>query len=157
HPELGRTGRSLLGQEQAEFFARARAAGARGLYAPAMEVHHHVPAGRLTKDYYRRWWFWKGISRARVDAMHHRTELGLDLRTVPYIARAPRLSWGGLARSGLRLAAATARRDPREAARHEMHCVYSVGYVKACWTHQSASRLTAPPLKPRQETASVSR
>src|SRR5688500_9879816 len=46
HPELGRRGQSLLGQEQAEFFARARAFGAFGRYVPEMEVHHHVPAAR---------------------------------------------------------------------------------------------------------------
>ena len=33
-PALGRTGTSLLGQEQAEFFCRSRAIGARGLYSP---------------------------------------------------------------------------------------------------------------------------
>lgn len=156
HPELGRKGRSLLGQEQAEFFARARAAAARGGYVPAMEVHHHVPASRLTKRYYRRWWFWKGVSRARVDAMHHRTELGLDLRAVPYVARVPRFVFGGLARALLRYGAAQVRRDAREAARHEMHCAYALGYMKACWA-PPASYPAAPPLKPRQETATVSR
>lgn len=156
HPELGRRGRSLLGQEQAEFFARGRASGARGRYVPAMEVHHHVPAARLTKQYFRRWWFWKGVSRARVDAMHHRTELGLDLDRVPYVARVPRFVWGGLARATLRCAAALVVRDARDAARYEMHCAYSLGYVRACWRRE-ASCPAAPPLRPRQETASVSR
>ena len=44
----------------------------------------------------------------------------------------------------------------REVARHEMHCAYALGYVKACWAPQ-ASYPAAPPLKPRQETATVSR
>src|SRR6185295_12354154 len=57
---LGRTARRLLGQEVPEFLARARAAGARGLYQPDMIVDHHVPASRLTKSYFRRWWFGKG-------------------------------------------------------------------------------------------------
>ena len=59
-PELGRRGRSLLGQEQAEFFCRSRAVDARGMYEPAMEVHHHVPAIRLTRDYFYRWWYLEG-------------------------------------------------------------------------------------------------
>src|SRR5207248_5317763 len=59
-PRLGRTGRSLLGQEQAEFFCRSRAAGARGRYVPEMVLYHHVPASRLNKSYFRRWWFWEG-------------------------------------------------------------------------------------------------
>jgi len=63
--DLGRRGRSLLGQEQAEFFARTRAAGARGLYVPTMKVWHHVPAERLRRRYFIRWWYWKGIAHAR--------------------------------------------------------------------------------------------
>ena len=43
-PDLGRNGKALLGQEQAEFFYRSRAAGARGLYVPAMVLDHVVPA-----------------------------------------------------------------------------------------------------------------
>ena len=156
HPELGRRGRSLLGQEQAEFFARGRAFGARGGYVPAMDVHHHVPASRLTKQYFRRWWFWKGVSRARVDAMHHRTELGLDLHQVPYVARVPRFIWGVMARGAFRCAAAALSRDPRNVARYEMHCAYALGYVRACW-RRDASCPAVPPLRSRQETASVSR
>jgi glycosyltransferase involved in cell wall biosynthesis len=156
HPDLGRRGGSLLGQEQAEFFARGRAFGARGCYVPAMEVHHHVPAARLTKRYFRRWWYWKGVSRARVDAMHHRTELGLDLDRVPYVARVPRFIWGVLARSALQCVAAAISRDVRDVTRYEMHCAYALGYVRACWSRE-ASCPAVPPLPPRQETASVSR
>lgn len=133
HPGLGRRGRSLLGQEQAEFFARARAHGGRGLYVPGMLVHHHVPAARLTKRYFRRWWYWKGVARAHVDAMHQRTELGLDLRSVPYVARTPRFIWGILPRAAARWASAMLARDPRGAARHEMQCAYALGYIRACW------------------------
>ena len=78
-PDLGRNGRSLLGQEQAEFFYRSRQAGARGLYVPEMVLDHVVPASRLTWSYFWRWWFWKGVSHARVHRLHGRTELGIDL------------------------------------------------------------------------------
>jgi GT2 family glycosyltransferase len=156
HPELGRKGRSLLGQEQAEFFARARQHGARGRYVPAMLVHHHVPAQRLTTRYFRRWWFWKGVSRARVDAMHQRTELGLDLTQVPYVARVPRFIWGVMARGMVHLAGAALTGDARNAVRYQTQCAYAVGYVRACWRREAA-RLAAPRLRPRHETASVSR
>ena len=63
--DLGRRGRSLLGQEQAEFFARSRAAGARGRYLPGMVVYHQVPPERLRRRYFIRWWYWKGIAHAR--------------------------------------------------------------------------------------------
>lgn len=162
HTGLGRRGGSLLGQEQAEFFARSRAAGARGLYVPAMELHHHVPRERLTKRYFRRWWFWKGLARARVDAMHGRTELGLDLSRVPRIARVPRFVWGSLPRAAARWAAATVRGDQQAAARHEMACCYAAGYVRACWMRGPLEPLRVvpggpAPLPAGQEPASVSR
>lgn len=158
HPELGRRGSSLLGQEQAEFFARARAAGARGRYAPRMEVHHQVPAERLTKEYFRRWWYWKGVSRAIVDAMHGQTELGLHLDTVPYVARVPRFVWGLMVRSAGQAAVARLNRNERSWMRHQMHCAYAVGYVRSCWARRS---LPAPVPRPAsaqgQETPSLSR
>jgi glycosyltransferase involved in cell wall biosynthesis len=132
HPALGRTGKSLLGQEQAEFFSRARASGARGLYVPGMRVRHHVPASRLTARYFLRWWFWKGVSRARVDAMHGRTELGIDLSTVPRIAGVPRYVWGQIPRSAFRALFDAVRGRRMDAMRHAMHVVYCLGYIRAC-------------------------
>lgn len=156
HPDLGRRGNSLLGQEQAEFFARARAFGARGGYSPRMEVHHHVPAERLTRQYFRRWWYWKGVTRSHVDAMHGETELGLELKSVPYVAAVPRFVWGLIARAAVRAVVARVAGNERAWMRHSMTCAYGVGYVRGCW-----SRRTTParplPLPTQQEEASVSR
>ncbi len=154
--ELGRRGRSLLGQEQAEFFARGRSFGARGLYAPAMDLHHHVPRERLTKRYFRRWWFWKGVSRARVDAMHQQTELGLDLRSVPVLLHVPRFVWGLLLRAAVGWLGAAASRDRVTAARREMQCAYAIGYVRACWSRHARQR-REDKVSSRQEPASLSR
>jgi glycosyltransferase involved in cell wall biosynthesis len=147
HPELGRTGRSLLGQEQAEFFSRTRARGIRGMYLPEMRVAHHVPASRLTKQYFRRWWFWKGLSRARVDAIHHATELGLDLRRVPRLARVPRYVWGQIPREILGWLRARIGGRPLDAMRHAMRVAYCLGYIRACWSRRALApvkSLTAP-------------
>ena len=133
HPELGRRGKSLLGQEQAEFFSRARAGGVRGRYVPAMKVRHHVPASRVTLTYFLRWWFWKGISRARVDFIHGRTELGIDLRDVPHFMRVPRYVWGQVPRSIASGVLALLRGHRQDVMRHAMHLVYSIGYIRACW------------------------
>lgn len=155
HPELGRRGRSLLGQEQAEFFSRARAVQAKGVYVPGMEVHHHVPAARLTKSYFRRWWYWKGVSRARVDAMHQRTELGLDLSTVQYVAGVPRFVWGQIPRAAASWMMDIVSLNRQAAARHEMECAYLLGYVRAC--RRPASTAAPPSPRPRPERASLSR
>ena len=107
--DLGRRGRSLLGQEQAEFFSRTRALGARGAFVPEMRVWHHVPPDRLRKRYFVRWWFWKGIGHARWHAISGRTEYGLDLAGVPRLAGIPRFVFGESGRALLRAMIALVR------------------------------------------------
>jgi glycosyltransferase involved in cell wall biosynthesis len=61
---LGRKIGTLRNQAQREWHLRARAQGARGFYLPDMIVHHLVNPERLRKQYFRRWLYWHGISRA---------------------------------------------------------------------------------------------
>lgn len=141
HTSLGRSGTSLLGQEQAEFFFRTRAAGARGLYVPRMELRHHVPASRMTRSYYWRWWYWKGIARARMQDLHPISELGVDLRTVPHLARIPRFMWGAAMRHAAGWTAAAWRCDVVGRAERETSIAYFAGYLRGRWT--GAVRLDA--------------
>src|SRR5688572_23379325 len=60
---VGRKAGTLLGQEVREWGLRARAAGLTGFYAPDMVIHHVISPDRLTKRYFRRWFYWHGISR----------------------------------------------------------------------------------------------
>jgi glycosyltransferase involved in cell wall biosynthesis len=129
-PSLGRTGNSLLGQEQAEFFCRSRAIGARGLYVPEMSLHHHVPAKRLTPAYFRRWWFWKGISKRRLERRHPVTELGVDLSRVPKVAGIPRYMFGSALRDAVGWLSAVASGNPANRMRHEMMLCYFAGYLR---------------------------
>ena len=128
-PSLGRNGNSLLGQEQAEFFCRSRIVGARGVYVPQASLQHHVPARRLTREYFLRWWYWKGVSKARLEQRHPVTEMGIDLSRVPTIARVPRFMVGSAVRDlgGIVLAALTANRV--EAMRRAAMLCYFAGYV----------------------------
>jgi glycosyltransferase involved in cell wall biosynthesis len=130
-PALGRRGQSLLGQEQAEFFCRSRAISARGLYVPTMSLRHHVPARRLTRAYFREWWYWKGVSRARLEQHHVVTELGLDLSTVPRIAGVPRFMFGSAVRSLMSWMLALVTFDGIGRMRHEVMLYYFFGYVNA--------------------------
>jgi glycosyltransferase involved in cell wall biosynthesis len=129
-PDLGRRGNSLLGQEQAEFFCRSRAAGARGLYVPAMAVQHHVPVKRLTRDYFRRWWFWKGVAKSRLEHRHPITEMGVNLSSVTKLLKVPRFMFGSALRDlgGWLRALVTA--NATERARREMMLCYFAGYLK---------------------------
>jgi glucosyl-dolichyl phosphate glucuronosyltransferase len=138
-PDLGRSGASLLGQEQAEFFYRSRQAGARGLYVPEMVLDHEVAASRLTFDYFRRWWYWKGVSHSRLHRIHGRTELELELSRVPHTAGLPRFILRSLLRhlAGTALGALTLDRSRMV---HEfLKVAYAVGYIRE--HRRSAGRL----------------
>jgi glycosyltransferase involved in cell wall biosynthesis len=145
-PDLGRNGKSLLGQEQAEFFYRSRAARARGLYVPAMVLEHIVPASRLTRSYFRRWWYWKGVSHARLHRIHSRTELGLDLNKVPRIAGVPRFLFSNALSHVAGWLRALITRQPERRAEHFLMLAYTLGYVRECRSSvaRAPSALQAP-------------
>lgn len=66
--DLGRTpGTKLLSCEDDDMFARLLGSGARGYYRPDLIIHHYVPPERLTKRYFRRWCFWRGVSLGVLD------------------------------------------------------------------------------------------
>jgi glucosyl-dolichyl phosphate glucuronosyltransferase len=130
--DLGRSnGPRLMGQEVPELLARARMAQLHGVYVPEMRVHHHIPAARLTKRYYRRWWMGKGYSKAILDAGQPVTEKGLDLRTVPHLGALPRFMVSDAVRDVFVLMKALLTGDARETARREMRLAYLAGYVRA--------------------------
>lgn len=128
---LGRTGSStqLLGQEVPEFLARSRRAGARGMYMPAMTVQHHVPARRLTKEYFRRWWYGKGLSRAELDRIQPITELGVDLSAARHIGGIPAFMLRTAAADAIGWLASSLRFDAAERFRREVMLCYFAGYL----------------------------
>lgn len=129
HTGLERKGTSLMGQGQAEFFFRTRSAGACGLYVPGMRMRHHVPAVRLTREYYRRWWYWKGVARARMQDLHPVWEDGVDIRRVPRFAGLPRFLWGGAVRDARDWVGAALRHDRAVVAEREMRLAFFAGYL----------------------------
>jgi glycosyltransferase involved in cell wall biosynthesis len=144
--DLGRTsGRLLLGQEVPELLMRARAAGWRGMYVPAMQVHHHIPSSRLTRRYFRRWWFGKGVSRAALERMQPVTELGVDLRTTPHLLRLPRYMYGTALRDAAGWTKHAVRGQAAAAFRHEMMLAFFAGYARARWSELSGPRTSSVP------------
>ena len=83
-------GARLFSCEDEEMYWRLVELGVRGRYVPDMVVYHHVLASRLTPEYYRRWCFWRGVSRGLMDCRR-------PLR-VPYFAGVPRFLFGRAAR-----------------------------------------------------------
>jgi hypothetical protein len=139
----------VLGQEVPELLMRARRAGFRGMYVPAMQVHHHVPARRLTRAYFRRWWFGKGVSRAALERMQPVTELGIDLRLTPHVLGVPRFMYGSAVRDVLGLIRERVRARPEQSFRHQMMLAYFLGYFWTRWRERRAGR------RPRSNRAPV--
>jgi glycosyltransferase involved in cell wall biosynthesis len=64
---LGRSGKGLLSEEDADLYRRLLSAGMHGYHVPDLAIHHHIPASRLTRSYYRRWCYWRGVSLGVAD------------------------------------------------------------------------------------------
>ena len=95
----------LFSCEDEEMYLRLVEHGARGMYLPDMVIYHHVSSARLTPEYYRRWCFWRGVSRGLMD---HRHPL-----KVPYLAGVPRFLFGRAVRGVGRMAKAVIRTAPQ--------------------------------------------
>jgi len=144
--DLGRTsGATPLVQEVPEWLMRVRAAGYCGTYVPAMRVRHHVPASRLTRRYFRRWWYGKGLSRAALERFQPITELGVDLRKTPHVLDVPRYMYGTAARDGAAWVRAKASGDVAAAFRDEMMLAYFAGYFRGRRTSVSAPKTRSAP------------
>ena len=101
---LGPSGNGrLLSCEDEEMYHRLLKAGAKGRYLPALIVYHHVFEERLTKAYYRRWCFWRGVSRGLMDPVHP-----LPVR---YLAGVPRFLYGRAGRGAVAIVRRTFRRE----------------------------------------------
>jgi len=114
---IGRKAGTLLGQEVREWCMRATAAGLVGYYIPSMVVQHLIPRDRLNKQYFRRWFYWRGISRAMMYAetgrdMEAPEQSQIDFSKVAHIAGVPRYLFRN---------AAVAMRDTVKAAVHGDH------------------------------------
>jgi glycosyltransferase involved in cell wall biosynthesis len=64
---LGRSGKGLLSDEDAELYRRLCAANLSGMYVPELVIYHYIPSDRLTKRYFRRWCYWRGASQGISD------------------------------------------------------------------------------------------
>lgn len=112
--DLGRTpGGRLLSCEDEDMYSRLLAVGARGFYRPDLVIHHYVPPERLTKRYFRRWCFWRGVSQGLMDRRRP--------APVPYLLGVPRYMVGTAARGTIdTLRSLLGRRDPARVFKNEL-------------------------------------
>ena len=130
----------LFSCEDEDMYLRLLELGARGEYLPALVIYHYIAETRLSREYYRKWCFWRGVSLGLMDRRHP--------LPVAYLAGVPRYMWGRAARAGLRLALGARSRSPREILGDELHIWDVAGYF---YGRQIYSLARYSPLKSRRE------
>jgi GT2 family glycosyltransferase len=135
---VGRKAGTLLGQEVREWCIRARARGVRGFYVPEFAVRHVIPANRLSKRYFRRWFYWRGISRALLFQqqgldMESPQETRQDFTRVPMIAGVPRYLYRVAVRQAIASTRAWLRGRPVEAFECELWLWMFAGILRQRW------------------------
>ena len=153
--DVGRKAGTLLGQEVREWCIRARDRGLRGFYAPATVVRHVIHADRLNKQYFRRWFYWRGISRAVMYQQH-----GLDMEnpqaprrdfaTARHVAGVPQYLYRTALRTFGRLLRDRLRGHGTAAFEHELLLCMFAGIARQRWRDRRrpfewAPAQTAPP------------
>lgn len=158
---IGRKAGTLLGQEVREWCIRARAHGVRGFYVPEFRVRHVIPADRLSKRYFRRWFYWRGISRALLFQqqgldMESPQETRHDFRQVPMIAGVPRYLYRVALEHAAAAALAWLRGQRVESFESELWLWMFLGILRQRWRDRhtpfpwsSATRHTASAPVPR--------
>jgi glycosyltransferase involved in cell wall biosynthesis len=138
-PRIGRKAGTLLGQEVREWCVRARAHGVRGYYAPGVSLRHIIPASRLNKEYFRRFFYWRGISRAMLYQqrgldMESPQETRLNFRQVPHVFGIPRYMYRTALASAWGAAKAYLRGDMERGFEQELYVWMFFGIARQRWT-----------------------
>jgi len=129
--DLGKVNNTLISGEDHEIFFRLHRAGLfRGVYDPEAIVHHHVPAGRLTRAYFRRWFFWHGRTLARMNSAIHPH---LDWSRVRHVAGVPRYMYRILLTQAWRWVRRLGSADALALLIEEMRLIEHLGYFAECW------------------------
>jgi len=128
--DLGKVNNTLISGEDHEIFMRLRRYGCyAGYYDPEIVVRHLVPTQRMTRRYFRRWFFWHGKTTA---LMLNDLYPELDMTAVPRVGGAPRFSYRQALRQCVRWAA-TRGSDPLTALIEELRVLQFAGLLIECW------------------------
>jgi glucosyl-dolichyl phosphate glucuronosyltransferase len=130
-PALGpRPDRRMLSGEDEDFYARLLDVGAHGLYIPGLKIYHYVPPERLTKQYYRRWCFWNGVSRSVIDSYRP--------SRVIRVGKVPRYLYGSAMRGAMRVIQSfRGRLDPSSRFAAELAVWHFLGFLYGSYFHRS--------------------
>lgn len=135
-PSLGKLQGTLRTGEDHEFALRMTTAGFTGVYEPAASVRHRVPADRLRKAYFRRWFYDNGTIVAGLENHYPTTDR--------YILNTPRYLWRDALVRLFSMLRALVARDSAGVTAGTMRLVWFAGYVKARLVQRRAAAVGAP-------------
>lgn len=135
--DLGKVNGTLISGEDHEISMRLRRHDLySGYYDPDVAVRHLVPAERLTRRYFRRWFFWHGKTNA---LMLSELYPELDMAKVPRVGGIPRF----LFRQGLdqwrRWVWSLFVGDALEVLIEELRSLRYAGLMSECWRRRKMS------------------
>jgi glycosyltransferase involved in cell wall biosynthesis len=142
--DLGKVDNTLIAGEDRELCVRLYRAGLySGLYDPEMVVRHLVPASRLKREYFRRWFYWHGRTLARMSAAVY---VDLDLARVPYVGGVPRFVYREFLGQIVRWLRRAGRHDAFALLAEELKLVEYLGFFAESWArHKPRLRRGLPP------------
>lgn len=140
--DLGKVNNTLISGEDHEIFLRLRRRGLyAGYYDPELTVRHFVPAERLTRRYFRRWFFWHGKTQALMldDLYPH-----LDMSQVPHLAGVPRFAYRQALQQCWRWLRTRGHSDALLSLVEELRLIQYGGLLTACWRRRFSDGTPGP-------------
>jgi GT2 family glycosyltransferase len=133
--DLGKVDNTLIAGEDHELCVRLYQAGLySGVYDPEIQVRHFVPASRLRRTYFRRWFFWHGRTIARMPGAVYPE---LDLARVPYLAGVPRFVYKQFLEQVFRWLSRAGRSDALALLTEEAKLVEYFGFFAETWSRRA--------------------
>ena len=135
--DLGKVDNTLIAGEDHELCVRLYREGHyAGLYDPEIQVRHFVPASRLRRAYFRRWFFWHGRTLARMPGAIYPE---LDLARVPDLAGVPRFVYKQFLEQFFRWLSRAGRSDALALLAEEAKLVEYFGFFAESWRPRGAA------------------
>jgi glucosyl-dolichyl phosphate glucuronosyltransferase len=134
--DLGKVNNTLISGEDHEIFMRLRRHSLyAGYYDPAVSVRHFVPPCRLTRKYFRQWFFWHGKTQALMLADLHPD---LEMSEVPRIAGIPRFLYRQSLEQCWQWIKALGRKDALGVMTEELRALQYMGMLCECWRRRKS-------------------
>jgi glycosyltransferase involved in cell wall biosynthesis len=129
--DLGKVNNTLIAGEDHEIFMSFRRANLyAGYYDPTITVRHYVPASRLSRRYFRRWFFWLGKTQA---LMFQDLFLEVDMTRVPRVFGVPRFMYRQAARQVVTWLRRLGSKDALATLIEELRAVQYLGLLTEAW------------------------